>query len=60
MNCNHAKGLHSGHGAGAITYIVGPVTGAALGADSTVMAVSLATGGSKKRRGPAVFDAPLA
>jgi len=27
-------------GAGAITYIVGPVTGAALGADSTVMALS--------------------
>jgi malonate transporter MadM subunit len=31
-------------GAGAITYIVGPVTGAALGADSTVMALSIATG----------------
>ena len=29
-------------GAGAITYIVGPVTGAALGADSTVMALSIA------------------
>src|SRR5256886_13516510 len=31
-------------GAGAITYIVGPVTGAALGADSAVMAISIATG----------------
>ena len=31
-------------GAGAITYIVGPVTGAALGASSTVMALSIATG----------------
>lgn len=31
-------------GAGAITYIVGPVTGAALGADSTVVALSIATG----------------
>ncbi len=31
-------------GAGAITYIVGPVTGAALGADSAVMALSIATG----------------
>lgn len=31
-------------GAGAITYIVGPVTGAALGADSTVMALAIATG----------------
>lgn len=31
-------------GAGAITYIVGPVTGAALGADSTVIALSIATG----------------
>ena len=31
-------------GAGAITYIVGPVTGAALGADSTVVAMSIATG----------------
>src|SRR6516164_3502400 len=31
-------------GAGAITYIVGPVTGAALGADSTVMALSIASG----------------
>jgi malonate transporter MadM subunit len=31
-------------GAGAITYIVGPVTGAALGADSGVMALSIATG----------------
>jgi len=31
-------------GAGAITYIVGPVTGAALGANSTVMALSIATG----------------
>jgi malonate transporter MadM subunit len=31
-------------GAGAVTYIVGPVTGAALGADSTVMALSIATG----------------
>ncbi|ACA21104.1 malonate transporter, MadM subunit [Methylobacterium sp. 4-46] len=34
-------------GAGAITYIVGPVTGAALGADSTVMALSIATGVTK-------------
>jgi malonate transporter MadM subunit len=31
-------------GAGAITYIVGPVTGAALGASSAVMALSIATG----------------
>ena len=31
-------------GAGAITYIVGPVTGAALGADSAVMALAIATG----------------
>src|SRR4051794_25738245 len=31
-------------GAGAITYIVGPVTGAALGADSTVIALAIATG----------------
>ncbi len=31
-------------GAGAITYIVGPVTGAALGAASPVMALSIATG----------------
>src|SRR5882757_6227431 len=31
-------------GAGAITYIVGPVTGSALGATSAVMALSIATG----------------
>ena len=31
-------------GAGAVTYIVGPVTGAALGADSAVIALSIATG----------------
>ena len=31
-------------GAGAITYIVGPVTGAAIGASSEVMALSIATG----------------
>jgi malonate transporter MadM subunit len=31
-------------GAGATTYIVGPVTGAALGASSPVMALSIATG----------------
>jgi malonate transporter MadM subunit len=31
-------------GAGAITYIVGPVTGAAIGANSTVMALSIAAG----------------
>jgi malonate transporter MadM subunit len=31
-------------GAGAITYIVGPVTGAAIGASSDVMALSIATG----------------
>lgn len=31
-------------GAGAITYIVGPVTGAALGASSAVIALSIATG----------------
>jgi malonate transporter MadM subunit len=31
-------------GAGAITYIVGPVTGTALGASSDVMALSIATG----------------
>src|SRR4029079_15174044 len=30
--------------AGAITYIVGPVTGAALGASSPVIALSIATG----------------
>ena len=31
-------------GAGAVTYIVGPVTGAALGASSTVIALSIAIG----------------
>lgn len=31
-------------GAGAVTYIVGPVTGAALGASSPVVALSIATG----------------
>jgi malonate transporter MadM subunit len=31
-------------GAGAVTYIVGPVTGAALGASSDVVALSIATG----------------
>ena len=31
-------------GAGAITYLVGPVTGAALGASSAVIALSIATG----------------
>jgi malonate transporter MadM subunit len=31
-------------GAGAITYIVGPVTGTAIGASSDVMALSIATG----------------
>ncbi|HVR54317.1 MAG TPA: malonate transporter subunit MadM [Pseudorhodoferax sp.] len=31
-------------GAGAITYIVGPVTGAAIGASSDLMALSIATG----------------
>jgi malonate transporter MadM subunit len=31
-------------GAGAVTYIVGPVTGAAVGASSDVMALSIATG----------------
>jgi len=31
-------------GAGAITYIVGPVTGAAIGANSTVMALCIAAG----------------
>lgn len=31
-------------GAGAVTYIVGPVTGAALGASSSVIALSIATG----------------
>jgi malonate transporter MadM subunit len=31
-------------GAGAVTYIVGPVTGGAIGASPTVMAVSIATG----------------
>lgn len=31
-------------GAGAVTYIVGPVTGAAIGADSAVIALSIATG----------------
>jgi malonate transporter MadM subunit len=31
-------------GAGAVTYIVGPVTGAAIGASSALMALSIATG----------------
>ena len=31
-------------GAGAVTYIVGPVTGAAIGATSDVIALSIATG----------------
>ena len=31
-------------GAGAVTYIVGPVTGAAIGAPSEIMALSIATG----------------
>ncbi len=31
-------------GAGTVTYIVGPVTGAALGADSTIIALSVAAG----------------
>lgn len=31
-------------GAGAVTYIVGPVTGAAIGADSSIIALSIATG----------------
>jgi malonate transporter MadM subunit len=31
-------------GAGAVTYIVGPITGAAIGASSDVMALSIATG----------------
>lgn len=31
-------------GAGAVTYIVGPVTGAALGATSDIIAISIATG----------------
>ena len=31
-------------GAGAITYIVGPITGAAIGAPSDIMALSIATG----------------
>jgi len=31
-------------GAGAVTYIVGPVTGAAIGASSDVMALSIAAG----------------
>ena len=31
-------------GAGAATYIVGPVTGTALGADSAVIALSVAAG----------------
>jgi malonate transporter MadM subunit len=31
-------------GAGAITYIVGPITGAAIGASSDVIALSIATG----------------
>ena len=31
-------------GTGAVTYIVGPVTGAAIGASSDVMALSIATG----------------
>ncbi len=31
-------------GAGTVTFVVGPVTGAALGADSTVIAISIAAG----------------
>ncbi|SDO25246.1 malonate transporter, MadM subunit [Paenibacillus sp. yr247] len=31
-------------GAGAVTYIVGPVTGAAIGANSSIIALSIATG----------------
>ena len=31
-------------GAGAVTYIVGPVTGTAIGASSEVMALSITTG----------------
>ena len=31
-------------GAGAVTYIVGPVTGAAIGASSDLMALAIATG----------------
>jgi malonate transporter MadM subunit len=31
-------------GAGAVTYIVGPITGAAIGASSDVIALSIATG----------------
>jgi len=31
-------------GAGAVTYIVGPITGAAIGASSDLMALSIATG----------------
>jgi malonate transporter MadM subunit len=31
-------------GAGAVTYIVGPITGAAIGASSDIMALSIATG----------------
>jgi malonate transporter MadM subunit len=34
-------------GAGAVTYIVGPVTGGAIGASSDVMALSIATGVTK-------------
>jgi malonate transporter MadM subunit len=34
-------------GAGAVTYIVGPVTGSAIGASSDVMALSIATGVTK-------------
>ena len=50
-------------GAGAVTYIVGPVTGAAIGASSDVIALSIATGVIKaiivmvgRRRRPASWD----
>jgi malonate transporter MadM subunit len=46
-------------GAGACTFIVGPVTGAALGADSSVIAVSIAAGVFKSVF-VTIFTAPLA
>ncbi len=51
-------------GAGAVTYIVGPVTGAAIGATSDVMALSIATGldqgdsGDGRHAGCGALDGP--
>ena len=46
-------------GAGACTFIVGPVTGAAIGADSSVIAISIAAGVFKSVF-VTIFTAPLA